>query len=139
MDDKLQVVEKKKPLPTVLEETLLVEITDPSVGTDALGNKRQMTMSRAAYETQRKELQMEIVKVLKPEGVTMKQHLAAPAPKAAPAAPVKATAKPAAPKSKTGAPKPKPAAPSEGMTADEMREAIERQSMEELLNSTKTE
>ena len=98
----------KKPQPRVLEETLLVEITDPAIGTDAFGTARQIVLSRDAYEQQKKDVGMKLVKIIKPAGVTMQQHLEAQkaqeeAPKAAPKKAAPSTSK-AKPKSKAKAP-----------------------------------
>ena len=132
----------------LLEETLLVKVIDESVGTDALGNPKIMTMNREGYEAMKKDLKLEIIEVLKPEGYTMAQWNAekanaaqqqkpanaAPAKAAAPSktpAPAKAAA-PAKPKGKA-APADKPP------TDEELKAAIEEAGMKELLDKAQEE
>lgn len=151
MNEPMQVVAPPKVLPTILEETLLVEITDENVGTDVFGVKRTMVMSRAAFNQQKADTPMRVVKILKPEGVTMQQQIEADAKKVAAPKPV-TTKTPTAPKTaaaKTTTSKafvpPKKVVPSVEEvigadtplvpTEDELKAQIENESMQELLNS----
>ena len=125
---------KKDRVKRVLEETLLVEVTD----FDGQG-KKQMTVSREYFDAQKKDLNLRVVKVLKPEGVTMEQHLKGQTKTAAPTAAAtgkgKTRAKPKA-KPKTEVP-PAPADEeddeSTAANADALKEEIEKKSMQELL------
>lgn len=129
-----------------IEETLLVEITDTNVGVDGFGTPRQMVMSRAMFEAMRKDVAMVEVRQLKPEGVTMAQHLASVAPDpdanvketndafAAAAAEEEATAPSPAP----ALDKAKPSLRSKPFTiTDDVKEKIEADSMAALLSQPK--
>lgn len=157
MDDKTMPVTKASATLQILEETLLVKITDVSVGVDGFGNPKIMTMSRKVYEDMSKDLDMEIIEILKPEGVTMAQHKASLAEAVEVAdtkkekienpfiaqqqntaqqqKPVAAPKKPAAAK-KPAQPK-KPAVvegPAKAPTDEEVKAAIEQAGMQDLVN-----
>jgi len=63
-----------------LEETLLVEVMHEDVGVNHhTGNRKRMYMSREAFNDQQKDLDLRVVRIVKPEGVTMAQHMASTA------------------------------------------------------------
>lgn len=62
----------------ILEETLLVKVG--FAGVDRHGNPKLMAISRYGYEQQKGDLDLTIIKVLKPAGVTSKEHEAGVTP-----------------------------------------------------------
>lgn len=122
---------KAKPQKKILEEVLLIEVTD------ANGGKKQMTASRELFDKLKKELELRVVEILKPAGVTMAQHLSAGKKKAAPAkdeAEAKAPVKRRTPAKRGAAAKKEPVPePEEEVSADPIKDEIESKAMAELM------
>jgi len=59
-------------LPMVLQEQLEVEVCAEAQGRDALGNRARMLVSRAYFEDNGKEFELRVIRIVKPEGILMK-------------------------------------------------------------------
>jgi hypothetical protein len=112
---------KAKAVKRVLEEVLLVAIKGKN------GVEKEMTVSREFFDNQKKDLDIRVVRIIKPEGVTMEEHLKASAAEKKATTPAKKAPAKKAPAKKA------PADPDE----DQVKAEIEAQSMQELLNSKK--
>lgn len=68
---------KLRRVPTALKEILEVEFGHPAYVHPITGERKRMQITRDNFDKNGKEFEFRVLRIVKPEGVTMAQHIAA--------------------------------------------------------------